>query len=145
MARFLVPRSHPASVSFGIFLARVVTGAALGIHGLPKLQNLTTWGEGMGFPAALLPVGAIAEGVFGWLLAIGFLSPFAALMCAGVMAGAVWFHVGQGHAFAATAPNQAAFELAAVYCSVSLLVLFAGPGSLSVDKFVFKPRDGGGQ
>jgi putative oxidoreductase len=144
MARLFVPRSVPAPVSFGLLLVRVVTGVALGLHGASKLGNLTGWmPESAGFPPALLPVAAIAEGIGGWLLAAGFLTPIAALGAVGVMAGAVYFHVNQGHAFVASAAGQPSFELAASFLAGSVLVLLAGPGQMSIDAFAFRRRGEG--
>ncbi|MGE0144918.1 MAG: DoxX family protein [Planctomycetota bacterium] len=144
MSRLFVPRSVPAPVSFGLLLVRVVTVVALGLHGAGKLGNLTGWmPESAGFPPALLPVAAIAEGIGGWLLAAGFLTPIAALGAVGVMAGAVWHHVNQGHPFVPGAQGGPSFELAASFLAGSVLVLLAGPGGISVDAVAFKRRGAG--
>ncbi len=140
MAKLFVPRALPASASLGIFLLRVTAGVALFLYGLPKLQNLTTWGQGMGFPDALLPVAAIAECIGGGLLAVGFLSPVAALGCAGVMGGAVWFHVTNGHPFVPSGADSKSWSLAAIYLAVAVTVLLTGPGRISVDAVAFKGK-----
>ncbi|MBI5850247.1 MAG: DoxX family protein [Planctomycetes bacterium] len=143
MASLFVPRPLPAGASFGLLLARVSTGVALGLHGIPKLENLTTWDQGgTGFPAAVVALGAIAEGVFGWCLAAGFLTPLASLMCTGVMAVAVWFHVSKGDVFVSADGKAAAWEIAGIYCAVSFMTLLAGPGGLSVDKLLFGRKRG---
>lgn len=141
MANPLIPRATTASTSLALLLLRVTTGVALGLHGVGKLSNLTGWDQGTsGMPAALLPLAAISEGIGGWLLALGFLTPIAAFGALCTMGGAVWFHANRGDVFAATGPNMVAWELPASFLAASFAILVLGAGSLSVDKVVFRPR-----
>jgi putative oxidoreductase len=123
----------------GLLLVRLVMGAAFILHGLPKIQNPMNWMDGMpgAAPPPLQAAAAVAEFGGGIALILGALTPLFALLLAGTMAFAVKFHLDQGHAFVAMGPS---YELPAIYLAVALLLLLAGPGTMSLDAFLFRKK-----
>jgi putative oxidoreductase len=133
----------PVRESMGLFLLRVVAGAAFMVHGYGKIQHPFDWmGPDATTPGAFQALAAIAElcGGLGWIL--GFLTPLASFGIACTMAVAVWTHARVLHdPFVASAPGEGSFEPASVYLCVALLLLFGGPGGFSLDRVVFGQRD----
>lgn len=138
MKKLLRPRPLPGSAHFGVAVIRILAGAGLITHSLVKLEDPTGWMPGDVFPGWALAVAAYGELLGGALLALGLLTPLAALLVLGVMAGALKYHVDAGDPFVGTG---ASWELAALYAAVGLLALTAGPGAVSLDAALF--RDGG--
>ncbi len=129
--------SVSSGASLGLLILRVVSGAALVLHAVPKIQDPLGWASGSGpFPPWALAIAAFAEFIGGLLLALGLATPVAALLVIGVMSGAVYYHLGKGDAFVA-APGTAAYELATLHLAAALMVLLAGPGRMSGDAFLF--------
>lgn len=132
MKKLLAPKPLPGAGSFGMLVLRALVGVALVLHGWDKVQDPTGWDQGgTGFAPWMLAFAAFGEFLGGALLALGLVTPLAALAVLGTMAGAVYHHYGKGDGFIA------GWELASVYAAVALLVLTVGPGMLSVDKFAF--------
>lgn len=131
MQQFLCPRSLPGGVSFAIALLRVLAGVALVMHSFPKLDNPTGWMPGDAFPGWALAFAAYGELIGGTLLALGLVTPIAALLVAGVMGGAVYHHIQKGDGFVG------GYELALCYGLIAVAVLVSGPGKLSADALLF--------
>jgi putative oxidoreductase len=92
-------------------------------------------------PGFLQGLAALAEfgGGLAWIL--GLLTPLASLGLAITMAVAVAMHAFVlGDPFVATGPGGSAFEPAAIYFCISLLLMAAGPGRVSLDRKIFGPR-----
>jgi putative oxidoreductase len=132
---------HSAFADVALLAIRVVSGLAFMLHGWSKIQNPFGW---MG-PDALAPgffqaLAALSEfgGGLAWIL--GLLTPLASLGIASTMTVAFWFHaVLRGDPFVAKG-GGAAYELAAVYLCIALLLLALGPGRLSLDRALFGQR-----
>lgn len=138
MSKLFTPRNLPGSVSFGLLAVRLSMGIAFIMHGWPKMQNLTTWGADFGYPEWAQAAAALAEFGGGIFLALGLLTPLAALGLGATMAVALQFHIGSDHPFVAGKPPS--WELAAIYMACSILILFSGPGRLSADAKLFPAK-----
>ena len=109
-------------------IMRIVVGLLFACHGSQKLFG---WPGGpMGQLPALLMVGAIIELVGGLLIAVGFLTGWAAFIASGEMAVAYFMgHASKGGPI----PLVNKGELAAVYSFVFLYIAAHGAGIWSVD------------
>jgi len=140
MTRYLATRPLPCNASLGLLLLRLVAGLAFAFHGWGKIQKPFEW-AGDAFPGVLQGLAALSEfgGGIAWML--GLLTPLASLGIAGTMAVAIHMHaVKLGDPFVASGPGKGAYELAAVYLCVALLLLLAGPGRHSADRMLFGER-----
>jgi putative oxidoreductase len=129
---------HPLSkrTSMGFLLLRIVVGLAFMCHGWDKIQSPFTW-MGPGTPAFLQALAAISEFIGGFAWIVGVLTPLASFGLTCTMAVAVWLHaVKLGDPFASTGKGSA-YEPAAVYLCVAILLLLAGPGKFSLDRLLF--------
>ena len=128
----------PASI--GVLLLRVVAGSAFVLHGQPKIANAFAWMPPEApVPGILQALAALSEfgGGLAWIA--GLLVPLASLGIAFTMGFALNYHISQGHPFVASGPGPA-WELAAVYFAVAVLLILAGPGKFSADRYVFARR-----
>ncbi|MEM6762636.1 MAG: DoxX family protein [Pseudomonadota bacterium] len=111
-------------------LLRVVSGLIFFFHGTQKL---------IGIPAtdrvtSMFSLGwfaGVIEIITGALLMVGFLTRPAAFLASGTMAVAYWL----AHAPRDLFPTNNGGDAAILYCFVFLYLVFAGGGSLSVDRF----------
>ena len=134
MSKLFAPARMPASASFGLSLARAYFGVVFAIHGWPKVTHEngpTAYLENTQFSGWMLAAAAIIEFLGGALLAIGLATRLVALLLAGVMVGAINFHIGRGD------PFIGGWEMATSYLVVMLLFVLAGPGKLSADQKMF--------
>lgn len=106
---------------------RIITALLFIAHGTQKV---------LGFPEGMLPpVGSIfwfagiIEIVTGVLIAIGLFTRPAAFLASGTMAVAYWM----AHAPSNFLPVLNGGDAAILFCFVFLYLVFAGPGSWSVD------------
>lgn len=116
-----------SAVALGVF--RIVVALLFMMHGTMKLFGWPT-----GSPAALgaWPMwwAGVLEVVLGVLIAVGLLTRPAAFVASGMMAVAYWWiHFPDGFW-----PVVNGGETAALYCFVFLLLVFTGPGALSISK-----------
>ncbi len=130
-------------ISSGLLVLRVVAGLAMMFHGYGKIQNPMEWmGTGADLPPGYLQaLAAISEfgGGLAWIL--GLLTPLASLGMMCTMAVAVHMHAILNQDPFVSATGGPAYELAALYLCISLLLLLAGPGRFSLDQLLF----GGGR
>lgn len=116
-------------------VARITFGASLALlHGYGKLfggkvVGLTRTVEGLGFPfpAFFAWAASLAEFVGGLLVAVGLLTRPAAGACAFTMLVALYNHRND---------PPARMELALLYFTMMLLIVFTGGGRYSLDRFV---------
>jgi putative oxidoreductase len=140
---------YPAFVSgrgaFGLLVLRLVTGAAFIFHGWPKIQNAFHWMDQpnalAGVPDWLQALAALSEFGGGIALILGFLTLLAALGIACTMATALaMIHIPHGDLFVASGPGQSSCEPAAVYLAIMIMFFLVGPGTLSLDALLFRPK-----
>ena len=139
----LVPPPLSARVSAGLLVLRLFAGFAFMSHGWGKITNPFGWmpaGSGTSIPGVFQALAALAEfgGGLAWIL--GLLMPIASFGLACTMGVAVWMHAvlwKQPLIAAGPGPNA---EPAATYFCVAVLLLLAGPGQFSADRYLFKPK-----
>lgn len=108
---------------------RIIAGLLFFVHGMSKI---------FGFPVppppdapAFVVWGAgLIELVGGALIAVGFMTRWAAFICSGTMAVAYWLAHGTKSFF----PMTNGGELAVIYCFVFLFIAAHGAGKWSVDE-----------
>lgn len=135
----LFPASPGFRPSVGLLALRVVCGAAFMFHGWDKIRRPFTWmGAESGMPGILQALAAVSEfgGGAAWIL--GALVPFASFGLACTMAVAALKHFNAGQPFVG---KGGSYELAAVYLSVAVLLLLAGPGMFSMDSMFLRKGD----
>lgn len=117
---------------------RVVVGLVFMQHGTEKVFGFPAPADGMQPPLlSLLGLGGLLEVVGGALIILGlFTRPTAFILC-GQMAVAYWmFHAPNG-----MLPIQNGGDGAILFCFSFLLLVFFGPGAMSVDKARMQARD----
>jgi putative oxidoreductase len=119
----------PASVAPYLYaILRIVVGIMFAMHGSQKLFGFPT-GTPVP-PASLMGLAGIIELVAGCLIAVGFLTGYAAFLASGQMAVAYFMqHAGQGGFW----PIMNRGELAVVYCFLFLYMAARGSGPWSID------------
>lgn len=139
MRKILFPNEVGVRGSIGLLVLRLVVGTAFVFHGWPKIQNAFHWMDamgGQGMPSALQALAALSEFGGGIALALGLLTPLAALGIGGTMSVAIGLvHLRMGHPFVAA--GKPSYELAAVYLAAAMVFLLVGPGRLSLDALLF--------
>ncbi len=130
----------------GLLIIRLVFGAGIMLHGLQKLQSdggpMHWMPAGLPVPAVFQGLSVLAEFGGGMALVLGLLTPLAAfgLVC-NMLVALFTVHLRMGHPFVA-ARGGPSFEPALGYLAVSLCLLIAGPGCLSLDALIFRPLFG---
>ena len=121
----------------GLLLLRLVFGAALVLHGLPKIQHPTSWmGAGAPVPDLFQFLAAFSEFFGGLAMITGLLTPIAASGIAATMLVAlVTVHFKHGDPFVTM--HGESFESPLGYLAFALLMILTGPGRLSLDAFLF--------
>jgi putative oxidoreductase len=140
MAHWFYPGFIAGWGAAALLLVRVVVGAALVLHGWPKIQKPTSWMNAMGMrrtaPGFLQALAALAEVGGGAALVLGLLTPLAAFGVVCQMLGALLLvHLPNGDPF--VAHGKPTYELALVYLVVALLFIAVGPGRFSLDALLF--------
>ena len=118
---------------------RIVVGLLFLEHGTQKFLSFPPV-EMAGGGLALANPGAYAgiiELITGALIAVGLLTRPAALLASGAMAVAYWI----AHAPQNPFPVNNMGDAAILYCFIFLYIVFAGPGSWSVDARLRRPAD----
>jgi putative oxidoreductase len=109
-------------------LMRIVVGLLFACHGLQKLFGVL---GGQRMPLASLPwFAGVIETVAGILVAIGFMTGYAAFIASGEMAAAYFM----AHAPRGPWPIMNQGELAVLYCFVFLYIATRGTGSWGIDR-----------
>lgn len=114
---------------------RFISGFLMLFHGSQKLFNYPPK-EGFTGAAGIILVAGILEFFGGILLVVGLFTRWTAFVMSGLMAVAYWMAHGlNGKGFL---PILNGGELAVLYCFVYLFLFFAGGGTLSLDKLIWK-------
>ena len=127
--------------AIGLLILRLVFGLALVFHGMGKMGHPMDWmGPGAPVPGFLQFLSFLAEFGGGLALISGLLVPLASLGIVFNMLVAIsMVHLKAGDPF--VNPKGHSYESAAGYLAVGLLMLFTGPGALSVDAMLFGKKD----
>ncbi|MER7349220.1 DoxX family protein [Streptomyces aurantiacus] len=126
---------------YALSLFRIVVGLLFACHGLGSLFGVIGPAAGPEVETAALgswPIwyAAVIELVGGTLVMLGLGSRTAALICSGEMAYAYF----ETHASQGLIPLDNGGESAAFYCWAFLLLVFTGPGPLSLDRLILSRR-----
>lgn len=134
-------RVHSVDLDYALLFVRLVVGLAFMYHGWGKTQNPMGWmGPDAQVPGFLQALAAIAEFGGGLAFIIGLLTRLAAFGLACTMLVAVITHKFiMGDPFV-NLTGGGAYEIAAVYFTISLLFLIDGPGRFSLDRKIFGVR-----
>ena len=118
---------------FARSIMRAVIGFTFSCHGSAKLFGILGGMNGHGAAAGvftLLWAAGVIETIGGILIVVGLFTRAVAFVLSGEMAVAYFtVHAPRGHF-----PIQNGGELAVLYCFVFLYLIFAGAGSLSLDR-----------
>jgi putative oxidoreductase len=127
--------ASPIQQQFGIAILRIITGIVFVAHGAQKVFVYGFAGVGGAFaqmgvpmPAVMGPVIGLVELLGGVALIVGLFTRIAALALACDMLGAILLVHAAGGFFL-----PAGLEFVLMLFGAALAILFAGPGSLSVD------------
>jgi uncharacterized membrane protein YphA (DoxX/SURF4 family) len=132
--------SSPVSQNSGIALVRIITGILLVYHGwevwdAEKMEMYTGWFTERKYsnPAAYAYAGKIAELLAGIGLVLGLFTRLAAVAAIAAFTGIIFLLGDKGKIFQG---DQHPF----LFILLATVFLFTGPGSLSVDKLIFRKR-----
>lgn len=121
--------------SVGLLVLRLVFGIAFMLHGWGKIQAPFNWmGPDAPVPGILQALAALSEFGGGLAMILGLLVPLATLGMAITMAVAMQVHISKGD------PFVQGWELAAVYFSMSVMLMLVGPGRFSLDYLISKRK-----
>lgn len=139
--RVFAVSEHSLPADAALLLIRIVAGLAFMIHGWSKIRDPFGWMGPEGFAHPVFQaLAAISEfgGGLAWML--GFVTPLASLGIACTMAVAFYMHAFlRGDPFVAKGGGMA-YEPAAVYFCVALVLMTVGPGRFSLDRLIFGVR-----
>lgn len=129
-------------MDIGLFIVRVVVGVIMAYHGTEKLFGW--WGadgldgaatffarQGYRPPRLLAAVAGLAETTGGALLALGLLTPLAALILVGTFVNITLLHLPNG---LSRRNNGCEYEL--VLCGATVAIAFTGPGGYALDAWL---------
>lgn len=141
MKKFFAVRNFPVEVSTVFLIVRLVCGIAFMMHGFGKIQTPMSWMPPESpVPGIFQALAAISEFGGGLALILGLLTRLASFGITCTMIVAVMTHmVMLGDPFVSPTGGRS-FELAAVYLSIALMFLVAGPGRISLDRKIFGLR-----
>lgn len=139
MKNFLYGPFVEGRVGLGLAFFRVLTGLALMLHGLPKIQHPFSW---MGPQATVHPIfqslAALSEFGGGLALVLGLLTPIACLGIFFTMAYAILsVHLPHGDQWIAKGRS---FEAAGSYLIAAITLFLTGPGKYSLDAKLFRDK-----
>lgn len=138
MKHLFTPEPLTARASLGLLCLRLLAGVALMFHGWRKIQRPFDWmGADSATPGILQALAALAEFGGGLALALGLLTPLAALGILCTMGYAAFLHISRGDPFVG---RPRSWELASLFFVIALCVLLAGPGRYSLDARLFGRR-----
>jgi putative oxidoreductase len=132
---------HSFDRDWGLLILRLGLGLTMFFgHGYGKFMNFDSRAAGFADPIGVGPVPSFvmvvfAEALCSLLVAVGLLTRFALVPLLVAMSVAVFI----AHA----ADPFARKELAVVFLCGFAALFFTGPGSLSLDRIIFKNRSGG--
>jgi putative oxidoreductase len=111
---------------------RFMSGLLLLQHGTTKYLGIPVGPMNNASPMTMSGAAGVIELVFGALLVIGLFTRLSAFIVSGMTAVAYFY----AHAARGFYPILNGGELAVLYCFVFLYIAAAGPGPLSIDRFL---------
>ena len=138
--------------SWTLLTLRVGLGILFVLHGYPKLTHLNTWSEALKMPIFLCFLSASSMFLGGFCLIAGFLTPLACIALLASMTFALVLEITQGLPFVAPDPylipqgeyegangkgEPPSQEKAFIFNLMLIVLLVFGPGSLSLDAWLF--------
>lgn len=131
--------------AIGLLLVRLILGLGLVIHGWQKITSpggAFGWmGPGAPIPGFLQGLATLSEFGGGLAVIVGLLTPLASLGILTTMLVAI-YKVGIEGANPFVHPEGgASYETAVAYLALALLMLFSGPGRLSLDYLLWGRRE----
>ena len=116
---------------YALAALRIAAGLIFMLHGTQKLFGFPAMPPSGALPAAmsLMWIGAVMELVGGALIVLGLFTRPVAFLLSGQMAVAYWMF----HAPKSVYPLLNGGDAAILYCFVFFLLVFAGPGAISLD------------
>lgn len=132
----LFPRFVDGSPAWGLLVLRLVFGAGMVMHSLPKIQNPMHWMDKMpnAAPHLLQAVAAGFEFGGGIAVMLGLITPIVALIGLIHFATAYWMGH-RGLPWISSHGRDA--ELPTLYFTIMLTLLLCGPGANSIDAILF--------
>lgn len=115
---------------------RFVTGLTFVEHGTQKLFNFPPSDHGTVAIMSLIGLAGLLEFLLGALVAAGLFSRIAAFILSGEMAFAYFM----AHFPKSFFPTLNGGDAAILFCFIFLYIAFAGGGSISLDKMIFKKK-----
>lgn len=134
----IFPRFVDGAPAWGLLVLRLVFGAALIMHSLPKIQNPMHWMDKMpnAAPHILQAIAAGFEFGGGIALILGLITPLVALMGLIHFFTAYWM-TRRGEPWIGGSHSA---ETPSLYFAVMLAFLLTGPGRISIDAVLFGKR-----
>jgi putative oxidoreductase len=131
----IFPRFVDGSPAWGLLVLRLVFGAGMIMHSLPKIQNPMHWMDKMhnAAPPVLQAISAGFEFGGGIALILGLITPLVALIGLINFFTAYWTQSRGAHWIG----GKPSFELISLYFTVMLTLLLTGPGKISIDAILF--------
>jgi putative oxidoreductase len=131
----IFPRFVDGSPAWGLLVLRLVFGAGMIMHSLPKIQNPTHWMSMMpnAAPPLLQAIAAIFEFGGGIAVMLGLITPIIAFIGLIHFFTAYWM----GHRGLPWIGHGRTAELPSLYFTVMLTLLLTGPGKVSIDAVLF--------
>lgn len=115
---------------------RFVSGLTFVEHGTQKLFNFPPSDHGTVAIMSLIGLAGLLEFILGALVAAGLFSRIAAFILSGEMAFAYFM----AHFPKSFFPTLNGGDAAILFCFIFLYIAFAGGGSISLDKMIFKKK-----
>ncbi len=116
-------------------LLRVALGGLFIYHGYPKMKDMGKgtgqWVKSIGIPAAIGPIGAIAEFLGGIAILLGILTPIVAGLFIPWTVGLIWVSK-----FKIKKKFAGGYELDLLLFFVSVILLLVGGGVYSIDHLI---------
>ena len=121
-----------------LLILRIAVGAALMLHGYPKLKGgrvqAGQWMVGMGIPAVTADLVTVLEFFGGLFLIVGLLTPLVGLFFVLEFAAVILMKKTKMHASLISLDGKKpTYEVDLTYLLLTLVFLFLGAGSLSLD------------
>jgi putative oxidoreductase len=129
---------------WALLALRLIWSTVLINYSLPMAKDPLHWmdrgDEPSGFPGFFQALGALAVFGGGIAIAVGLLTPIAAIGLAGAMIFALILHLVSGHPFVKPTPDAPgeSYDNSLLYLAISLLFIVLGPGIFSLDALLFR-------